>query len=169
SDPTGGFWDTAADHERLIARPRRVEDNPVPSGGAVAATVLLRLAALTGEGRYRAAAEAALPAVMPLAARHPTGFAAWLQAIDLASAPLAEVAIVGDPQDPAAQALVSVATGGFHPHRVVALTSDPAGSRVELLQSRFALRGRATAFVCRDFACRQPVTEPEALAAQLTA
>ncbi len=167
ADPSVGFWDTADDHEKLIARPRRVEDNAVPSGGAVAAAVLLRLAALTGEERYRSAAEAALPPVTPLAARYPTGFAAWLQAIDLASAPLAEVAIVGDPQDPATQALVRVATGGLHPHRVVAVTSDSANSRVELLQSRFTLRGRPTAFVCRDFACRQPVTEPEALAAQL--
>ena len=47
------------------------------------------------------------------------------------------------------------------------MTPDPTHSRIELLQSRFALGGRATAFVCRDFACRQPVTEPEALAAQL--
>ena len=167
ADPAGGFWDTADDHEALIARPRQVEDGAVPSGGAVAAAVLLRLAALTGEERYRAAAETALPPVAPLAARYPTGFAAWLQAIDLASAPIDEVAIIGGGDDPGAHTLVRVATRGLHPHRVVAMTSDPGQSRVELLQSRFALRGRATAFVCRDFSCRQPVTEPEALAAQL--
>ncbi len=73
ADPSGGFWDTADDHGKLIARPRRVEDNAVPSGGAVAATVLLRLAALTGEGRYRSSAEAALPAVTPLARALPDG------------------------------------------------------------------------------------------------
>ena len=167
ADPAGGFWDTADDHEALIARPRQVEDGAVPSGGAVAASVLLRLAALTGEERYRAAAETALPPVAPLAARYPTGFAAWLQAIDLASAPIDEVAIIGGGDDPGARTLVRVATRGLHPRRVVAMTSDPGQSRVELLQSRFALRGRATAFVCRDFSCRQPVTEPEALAAQL--
>ncbi len=167
ADSAGGFWDTADDHEPLIARPRQVEDNAVPSGGAAAARVLLRLAALTGEARYRAAALGALPAILPLAERYPTGFAAWLAAIDLASAPLAEVAIVGEREDPAAKVLLEVATRGLHPHRIVAMTDDPQHSRVELLQSRFALRGRPTAFVCRDFACRQPVTEPEALAAQL--
>ena len=167
TDPAGGFWDTADDHEALIARPRQVEDGAVPSGGAAAASVLLRLAALTGEGRYRAAAEGALPPVTSLAARYPTGFAAWLQAVDLASAPIAEVAIIGGGDDPGARTLVRVATRGLHPRRVVAMTSDPGRSRVELLQSRFALRGRPTAFVCRDFSCRQPVTEPEALAAQL--
>jgi hypothetical protein len=139
------------------------------SRSAVAAdpSVVGRLAALTGEERYRAAAQAALPPVAPLAARHPTAFAAWLQAIDLAGAAIDEVAIVGDPADPPARALVRVATRGLQPHRVVAVTSTPGRSRVELLQSRFALRGRPTAFVCRGFSCRQPVTEPEALAAQL--
>ena len=167
ADPAGGFWDTADDHERLIARPRSIEDNAVPSGGAVIASVLLRLAALTGEVRYRATAEAALERVAPVAARYPVAFAAWLQALDLAAHPIAEVAIVGDPSDPATRALLAVATRGLQPRRVVALSADPAGSRIELLQSRFALHGLPTAFVCRDFACRQPVTEPEALAAQL--
>ncbi len=66
ADPAGGFFDTADDAERLVVRPRDVQDNAVPSGGAVAATVLLRLTALTGEPRYRAAAERAIATVGPL-------------------------------------------------------------------------------------------------------
>jgi uncharacterized protein YyaL (SSP411 family) len=38
---------------------------------------------------------------------------------------------------------------------------------VDLLHGRAAIDGRATAIVCRDFACRMPVTEPEALAVEL--
>ena len=167
ADPAGGFWDTADDHEPLIARPRSLEDGALPSGSAILVAVLLRLAALTGEQAYRAAAESALPQVSDLAARYPTGFAAWLQAIDLATATIDEVAIVGPLADPGTQTLIRAAASGFHPHRVVAVSEDPGASRIELLQSRFALRGRPTAFVCRDFSCRQPVTEPEALAAQL--
>ncbi|MGC8633451.1 MAG: thioredoxin domain-containing protein [Candidatus Limnocylindrales bacterium] len=167
AEPAGGFWDTAADHEALFVRPRQLEDGAIPSGGAAASLVLLRLAALTGEGRYRATATAALPAVAPLAANHPTAFATWLRAIELASAVTDEVAIVGRADDPRTRALLEVATRGLHPHRVVAVSSDPGESRIELLQSRFSLRGSPTAFVCRDFSCRQPVTEPEALAAQL--
>ena len=74
ADPAGGFFDTADDHERLITRPKDVQDNATPSGGAMATHVLLRLAALIGEGRYRTAAERAIAAVAPLAARYPT---AW--------------------------------------------------------------------------------------------
>jgi uncharacterized protein YyaL (SSP411 family) len=167
ADPAGGFWDTAADHEVLFTRPRQLEDGAIPSGGAAASLLLLRLAALTGKERYRVAAVAGLPAVAPLAASHPTAFATWLRAIELATAAIDEVAIVGRADDPRTRALLEVATRGLHPHRMVAFSDDPGRSRIELLQSRFPLRGSPTAFVCRDFSCRQPVTEPEALAAQL--
>jgi uncharacterized protein len=72
ADPDGGFFDTATDHERLVTRPKDVQDNATPSGGAVATGVLLRLAAFTGEGRYREAAERALAAVTAFTARYPT-------------------------------------------------------------------------------------------------
>jgi hypothetical protein len=55
----------------------------------------------------------------------------------------------------------------WRPRQVVAVAPDPATSAVPLLQGRFALGSAPTAFVCRDFACRQPVPEPEALAALL--
>ena len=72
-DPAGGFFDTPSDGEALVVRPRGLQDNATPSGGAMAATVLLRLAALTGDGRYRQAAEAALTGLEPYLARYPTG------------------------------------------------------------------------------------------------
>jgi uncharacterized protein len=172
SDPEGGFFDTANDHERLVTRPRDVQDNATPSGGALATLVLLRLAALTGEARYRDAAERAIASIAPLAIRYPTAFAMWLQAIDLSLADIAEVAIVGDFADPATRELVRVASGGYTPARVVAAgpgAGDGAGNSpaVPLLRDRPMLDGRPTAYVCRNFACRTPVTDADALRAQL--
>jgi uncharacterized protein YyaL (SSP411 family) len=167
ADPAGGFFDTAADGEALVVRPKGLQDNATPSGGAMATTVLLRLAALTGERVYREAAERALAGVGPYLGRYPTAFAQWLVALELAHAGMDEVAIVGDPSSPAARRLLDVVDGAFRPFLVVAAAADPGASAVPLLEARFALDGRPTAFVCRDFACRQPVHEPEALAAQL--
>ncbi len=174
ADPAGGFHDTADDAETLVARPRSLQDNAVPSGGAMATSVLLRLAALTGEGRHADAAEAALRVVGAAPGAHPTAFAQWLAAIDWQVGPVDEVAIVGDPADPRTARLAAAARGapvhlGWRPRQVIAIGADPAASVVPLLQGRFALRGAPTAFVCRSFACRQPVTEPEALAAILRA
>ena len=104
ADPAGGFFDTADDHERLVTRPKDVQDNAVPSGNAMAARVLLRLAAWTGDGAYRSAAERAMRTVVPFVGRYPTGFAQWLGAMDLALAPALEIAIVGEPASPAALA-----------------------------------------------------------------
>ena len=78
ADPGGGFPDTADDADGLFARPRSLVDSPLPSGNAMAVTVLLQLAALTGEARYEAAAEATLVGAIDLATRHPTAFAQWL-------------------------------------------------------------------------------------------
>ncbi|MDQ6795164.1 MAG: thioredoxin domain-containing protein [Chloroflexota bacterium] len=166
ADPAGGFFDTADDHERLVTRPKDVQDNAVPAGGSMAALVLLRLAALTGEGSYRTAAERAIAQVAGFVGNYPTGFGNWLTAIDFALASVAEVAIVGDPGDAGVRRLLEPVFGGFRPNQVVAV-GDPATSIVPLLGGRFAIRGEPTAYVCRNFACRQPVTEPEALAAML--
>jgi uncharacterized protein YyaL (SSP411 family) len=172
SHPDGGFYDTADDAEALVTRPRGLEDNAVPSGGAMTATALLRLAALTGESRYADSAERALHMLGSAVAEHPTAFAQWLIGLDWLVGPVDEVAIVGDPLDPAARRLVGAARGAdgsssWRPRQVVAVGPDPAASAVPLLRDRFSLGGVPTAFVCRGFACRAPVTEPEALTAIL--
>jgi uncharacterized protein len=168
-DPAGGFFDTADDHEALVARPKDPQDNATPSGGSMATRVLLRLGALTGDRRYRDAAERALATVTPFLARYPTGFGNWLSAATLAVDGIAEVAIVGDPSDPETRSLLEAARAGEPPNVVIALSPDPAGSVVPLLADRTRIGGRPTAYVCRDFACRLPVTDAEALARELRA
>jgi uncharacterized protein YyaL (SSP411 family) len=82
---------------------------------------------------------------------------------------VAEVAITGDPSDPATSGLLEVALGGYTPARVVALAPTGAGpSEIPLLRDRPQLKSRPTAYVCVGFACRRPVTDPDALRDQLT-
>jgi uncharacterized protein YyaL (SSP411 family) len=166
ADAAGGWFDTAGDAEPLIVRPKETQDGATPSGGAAAAAVLLRLAELTGNERLRDAAERALGQMEQVAARYPRAFPAWLGALDFASAPVAQVAIVGDPGAADTQALLAVARSGFQPYRVLAL-GNAESSTLELLRGRAAIGGRATAYVCHGFACRRPVTEPSELAAEL--
>ena len=170
ADPAGGFFDTADDHERLITRPKDPQDNAVPSGGAMAATVLLRLAAWTGEGRYRDAADGAIGTVAPYLTRYPTGFAQWLVATTLATADVREVAVVGDPADPATRELLAPAWTTWRPNLVVAAApaEGVTGSAVPLLADRIAIDGQPTAYVCRGFVCELPVTEAAALAERLS-
>jgi uncharacterized protein len=168
TDPAGGFFDTADDHQALITRPKGLQDNAMPSGNAMAALVLLRLAALTGESRYRAAAEGTLRLVTPVAQRYPTAFAQWLLGFQLVLGRIDELAIVGEPGDAATGALLEVARGQHRPALVTAVSATPNESAVPLLHDRQPLDGRPTAYVCHGFACQRPVTEPAELASQLS-
>ena len=111
----------------------------------MATTVLLRLAAWTGEGRYREAAERALGTVSPFLARYPTGFAQWLVAASFAASDAVEVAIVGDPADPATRELLGPVWSAWRPNQVLAVApaDRAASSAVPLLHDRVAIDGRA--------------------------
>jgi uncharacterized protein YyaL (SSP411 family) len=152
----------------LITRPKDPQDNAVPSGAAMAATVLLRLAAWTGEGRYRDAAERAIGTVAGYVARYPTGFAQWLTATSFATADVVEVAVVGDPAEAETRELLAPVWSTWRPFQVLAAATDTeAASALPLLADRVALDGRATAYVCRAFVCQLPVTTAQALAEQI--
>ncbi len=165
----GGFYDTSDDHEQLVTRPRDLQDNAVPSGNAMAATVLLKLAAYTGEARYNQIAEEMLGRLNEAIPRYPTAFGQWLVAYDLAVNAPKEIALVGDPDAPDTQALLHVVFYGFRPNQVVALKRPGESSPISLLEGREQSDGKATAYVCRRFACQMPVTEPADLEQQLQA
>src|SRR5262249_50697200 len=115
------------------------------------------------------AAERALATVTPYLARYPTGFANWLSAADASTRGIVELAIVGDPAEDATRAPLAVAREGEPSNLVVAVSVDPALSAVPLLHDRVMLDGRPTAYVCRNFACRLPVTDAPALRRELDA
>jgi uncharacterized protein len=159
-DENGGFFETSADHEQLVARRKDLEDHPIPAGNSSAAYGLLRLAALTGEHSYADRAESVLRLLHELAPKHPQAFGHLLQALDFRLARVREVALVGHDL----HSLERVVRDRFRPHLVLA-GGEPDG--VPLLDGRSAVEGRATAYVCEQFACRAPVTEPAELEALL--
>jgi uncharacterized protein len=168
-DGHGGFYDTADDGEPLIYRPADPADGPTPSGTFALAGALLSYSALTGSARHRDAAAGALGPVPALATRYPRA-AGWGLAVAeaLASGP-AEIAVVGPPGDDRTTALHRMALLAAPPGAVIALgpgDGNEAGA-VPLLAGRGLVGGAPAAYVCREFACRMPVTDPERLRAEL--
>jgi uncharacterized protein YyaL (SSP411 family) len=160
-EENGGFFETADYHERLVARRKDLEDNPIPAGNSSFAYGLLRLALLTGEYAYEQRAVGVFRLLHKIAFQHPQSFAHLLQAMDFHFATVKEVALAG----PGIEALERVVRGRFRPHLVLA---GGDGSQVPLLEGREPVDGRAAAYVCERFACRRPVTEPEELEALLS-
>ncbi|MBJ7356544.1 thioredoxin domain-containing protein [Nocardioides sp.] len=155
----GGFYDTADDAEALVARPRDPGDNASPSGLSATVHALVTAHALTGAGRYRDAAEAALATVSTLAERAPR-FAGWSLAAaeTMQDGPL-EIAVVG-PAGPDRDALALAARQRLG---AVVVVADGPRDDIPLLVGRAAVDGRATAYVCRGFVCERPVTDVDAL------
>jgi uncharacterized protein len=169
TDTDGGFFDTAADAEQLYTRPQDPTDNATPSGLSAAVHALRLMAELTGQDRYTVRADRAAMSASDLVRRAPR-FAGWLlaDAISLTSGQRpVQVAVVG-PDDADRAALVHTAHQLAPAGSVVmAGMSDQPG--LALLAERPMINDRPTAYVCRHFVCRLPVTSVDALASQLQA
>ncbi|PBC61904.1 hypothetical protein BKI49_23255 [Streptomyces sp. Tue6028] len=164
---SGALFDTAADAEELIRRPQDPTDNATPSGWSAAAGALLSYAAQTGAEPHRTAAERALGVVKALGPRAPR-FIGWGLAVAeaLLDGPR-EVAVVGPAGDPATRALHRTALLGTAPGAVVA-AGVADSDELPLLSGRLLVDGRPAAYVCRNFACDVPTTDPDRLEAALS-
>jgi uncharacterized protein len=164
-DEAQAFFDTAADAEPLVTRPRDVTDNAIPSGSSLAAELLLVLGDLFDDKEYSARARYLLETIAEPMARYPTAFGHALGAADMAVRGAVEVAIAGDPGDEAFGALAGVVANRYVPSLVL------AGGRGKGVRGIALMDGRdgegATAYVCRAYACDAPTTDPAELTRQL--
>jgi uncharacterized protein YyaL (SSP411 family) len=166
----GAFYDTSADHEELVTRPRDVYDSAAPSGNSVAVDVLLKLSVILDHEDYRRRAEAVLEGLSGAIARVSGGFGRLLSALDFYLSTPYEVAVIGNPDAPDTQALLEAVYSAYLPNKVVAGRSESdeeAARLVPLLAERPMRDGRATAYVCVQYACQSPTTGAEELKRQL--
>ncbi len=167
-----GYLATAADVETVVARARPDHDGAEPCGNALAAQNLVRLAGLTGQARWRHAAELQLQAFEPLLVARPGSLTEFLLAVEAHAGQrqIVLVAPAGLGLEPL-QPLLGVLRAGWQPNAVVlALAEDGIAAQLDLapvLDGKRALNGLATAYVCRDGACSLPTTDPAVFAAQL--
>jgi hypothetical protein len=168
-DSDGAFFSTARDHEALFARPREGYDGALPSANAVLARALARLARHYGRDDLTQRARAAIAAYGALIERAPRVFATSLDVLDfLESAPI-ELAVVGRRGAPDQEALESAIAGRYLPNRIVAHFDPdrPEAVDLPLLRGKTLVRGQAALYICRNYACAAPVTDPSAATAAL--
>jgi len=167
----GGFFFTADDHEELILRQKDITDNAVPSGSALAATLLLRLGKLTGRSNYLEAARDTLQATAAQMEQMPMAMGQMLLALDMQLGPTYELVLLGDGEDKQVANVLADLRGRFLPNRVLAYraaASLEGGSAA--LEGLFAGKESAAAgpslYVCRDFTCANPVVGQEQIVAE---
>jgi uncharacterized protein YyaL (SSP411 family) len=157
----GGFFLTPAHGEQLIARQKNFDDHPTPSGNSMLAFVLLRLARIYGDDDLERRAVGVFRLIRDALARAPQAFGHALNALDLHFSPPRELAILGPVESDVARA----ALAPFEPSSVVAV--GPAEG-VPLLAGKALVDGKPAVYVCENFVCRAPVTEPDNLSKALT-
>jgi uncharacterized protein len=157
----GGFYFTGRRHETLITRQKDVHDNATPSGNGMAATALVRLGALTGRDDLTQAGRKALESIQLVLEREPAAAGQSLIALDFHLGSVTEFAVLAGPDAAERRAVLEAIATKFLPHKVVApATPAQAASLagiIPLLADRPLRENRTTTYVCKHFACREPV------------
>ncbi len=160
----GGFFFTADNQERVLVRSKEIYDGAVPSGNSASLLNLLRLARLTGRTDEKAAQLSA--AFGASIGESPAAYTLWMVALDFALGPAYEVVISGKPQAEDTQVMLRALREVFLPNKVVLLLPDDAASEeitglAEFTRPMKTARGKAVVYVCRNFQCKLPATDPQ--------
>ncbi len=171
----GGFFSTADEAEPGPAgRRKSLEDGVLPSANSVALLVLLRLGGILENRDYREKAEALIGAWPRSAVQTPLFHAFFLSALDYAAGPSFEVVVAGDAAREDTREMVRALRRRFIPNRALvfrpAAVDEPEIVRLApFTRHQAGVNGKATAYVCRDYACRLPTNEVAVMLEQLGA
>jgi uncharacterized protein YyaL (SSP411 family) len=159
----GGFFFTEGDGPGGMARRKDDYDGAEPSGNSAAAAALFRLAEMTGDSRWRDAAESTLRAVSGVLVSHPESMPVMLCALDAYLTPPRQVALAGDIHGEDARLLARTVQSLYLPNTTLLHAGAESSRMAPWLRELHPVDGRAAAYVCEDFACRAPATDPAAL------
>jgi uncharacterized protein YyaL (SSP411 family) len=166
------LFDTTAGQSDLILRPRNEFDGATPSGNSAATLLLLNIADLTGDARYRGPAEKALTGMREAMLNSPLGCGFWLCALDRDLAPPLEVVIAGDRSGPETKSLLETVNSFWLPEALV-VAFDPSNPGAwggqPLFKGRGTPDGRSAAYLCENQTCRAPIVNAEKLKEELAA
>tara|TARA_Y100000588_G_scaffold130035_1_gene142429 strand:- start:7968 stop:10013 length:2046 start_codon:yes stop_codon:yes gene_type:complete len=164
------FYDTGIDHESLIIRPINFQDNAIPSGAAIAADVLLKMAVITGRKEFEQYGKDALKSSVPMLNQYPLGAGHWLCVLDFYLDKTKEIVVLGKSKSCDTKELVAEVFRHYIPNRVFVGNDveDETVSNLPILQRKNLVNGKATAFVCEDYVCSLPSSTPESFAKQLS-
>ena len=162
----GGFYFTADDAEELIVRQKEIYDGAIPSGNSVAVSNLFRLARITANTDFEDKANKIMLAFSKDVESAPSGYTQMMIALGFGIGPSYEIVIVGNPEAEDTKEMLASLGKHFIPYKVVLLKRDDQEtaditSIAEYTEYHSSFEGKATAYVCLDFACKMPVTNTE--------
>ncbi len=170
-DKGGGYFQTSPDDSSILVRMRDAYDGAEPSANSVAAMNLLRLAEMANRPAWHEKADQVFAAFSRQIEHAPETLPQMISAVDFALSKPRQVVIAGDHARQDTQALLSVVNQRYLPNKVLFLVDDASAQQLAgwlpFIQGMRAIDGKATAYVCENYTCKLPTTDPERVAAML--
>lgn len=163
----GGYYLTGSDAEELLLRPKESYDGALPSGNSITALNLLRLARLTGDERWENRAEQQLLDFRTVLEEHPSGYTAFLQALQFALHPSQELILTGSLEAVELPEMRQLFFSAFRPYASVLYQEGSITEIVPWTQDYLIDSGHVTAYLCQNFTCQRPVQQLEEFKALL--
>ncbi len=163
-DKEGGFYFTADDGEKLLTRQKEIYDSAVPSGNSVAMLNLLRLSRMTGDHDLDKRASRIGSAFSGSVNRVASAHTFLMTALDFGFGPSYEVVITGDPEGEDTKEMIRALRRQFAPNKVVLFRPSNEETPMIIDIANFVkyqapVNGKATAYVCLNYACKSPTNE----------
>ncbi len=162
-DPNGGFFDSALQSSNTLVLPKYPQDNPIPSGNALAAHALILLGLFDDGNPHQDAALELLATLQQTAAEYPTAFAYWLQVQDFAAGPVQQIALIYPYESSqSSKQWLNPAITPYHPRRILVHAHWPLPENApRILEGKILLQSNTTAYICQNFTCKQPLGDLE--------
>jgi uncharacterized protein YyaL (SSP411 family) len=166
----GAFFFTPDDGEQLIIRQKTIYDGAVPSGNSVELYNMLRLARITGDTQLESKAAELEKAFSGRVSRDPSMFTQFMIGIDFALGPTYEIVLTGELQSKDFRRMLQEIRSRFLPNKVTFFRQageSPITAIAPFTAGQSTVDGKATAYVCLNYACRKPATDAESLSQML--
>jgi uncharacterized protein YyaL (SSP411 family) len=173
-DLGGGYFKTADDGEKLLAREKPGSDGAIPAGNSVAALNLLRLAEFTSDDTHRDTFDLLYSAFDETLTRSPGSLSEMLLAVDYQLDTTKEIVLVRPEAGGNLDSMLAPLRKTFVPNRILSVTTQGAemekrGALIPLVMHRVSRKGEVTAYVCQKQICLLPTSDPEVFAGQIEA
>ena len=168
-EKNGGYFSTSGKDKNVVLRMKDDNDSAEPAASSVAALNLLRLAQMRGEKQWQESAEKTVGAFHVTLSRFPSAMPQMLVALDFSASKPRQIVIAGKKDAPETKALLAELHHHFLSKTIVLLADGTEGQKylgekIEALRTASMVGGKPAAYVCENFTCKAPITEPAKLA-----
>jgi uncharacterized protein YyaL (SSP411 family) len=165
----GGYFATGAGDASILAQMRDAYDGAEPSPNSIAALNLLRLAQMTDRDAYGEKADKVFGFFAPQLEQNPEAMPQLAVALDFKLSKPKQIIIAGDPGSADTRALLRLVNERFIPNKIVLVVDGERGQKqlsqwLPFIQGMTRQQGRATAYICENYACKLPTADPAEVA-----